>query len=208
MTGGRLNNTIFTYKNCRLFDGFEQEWIETTHNTIMGIDKNCRIMLINQAYLQFARDNGGERIAADYNLGANMLDAISGPQREFYSEFFNNCFGANDVISHAYECSTPDRYRLFKLFVYPTPGRDALLLDHAIVVEHEHKHQSSSYSQEHYIDKDSLMHQCGYCRRVRHNNSRQWDWLESSFTYSNISHGLCESCLAHYYPNPENKNEK
>ena len=185
------------------FRQFDLESIESSRNTILGIDRQFRILLLNPAYHRFAGDNEGDKVASDYSVGSDMLAAISGPQKEFYRSFLGECFGQSEPKSHDYECSSSERYRLFKLFAYPSVSHEVLLLDHAIQVEKAQELTGSTLSKEQYIDSYGIMHQCGHCRRVRHNNSEQWDWLELAMTFKEVSHGLCDSCLSTYYPDLE-----
>ncbi len=182
-----------------LFTQFDLEWIGNTNNTILGIDREFRILLVNHAYFRFAADNGGDRIVTDFGPGADLLTAIGGPQKQFYKALLAGCFERTDPLSHDYECSSSSVYRLLKMFVYPTVNRNALLLDHSLVVEQQQELPMTSQPKDSYIDEDGIMHQCGLCRRVRHNNMKQWDWLEGAFDFSSVSHGLCESCLTKYY---------
>lgn len=181
------------------FKNFESNWILKSSNTIIGIDRDFKIVLLNPAYFKFAAENKGEKIPRDYGLGKNMLAGISGPQRKFYHELMLSCFDRDEHISHEYECCSTKVHRLFRLFVYPVKNNSVLLLDHSLLIEKEQKLQSAEMASEEYIDKNGYMHQCGHCRRVRHNNSLQWDWLELSLTFPFVSHGLCQSCYSTYY---------
>ncbi len=182
------------------FRQFDSKWIEQSRNTILGIDRDFRIIMLNQAYFAFAVANSGENIASDFGIGTNILDAISGPQKVYYRELFASCFDKNEPTAHEYECSSPGVFRLLKLFIYPTSQKNVLLLDHAVIVEQSRQLNTISLSRDTYIDDHGTMHQCGHCRRVRHNDGSRWDWLNGAFDYPDVSHGICESCLATYYP--------
>lgn len=196
-----MNSNLYIYQNTDfLFSQFDFDYIGKTDSSILGINRNYQIILFNEGYVRFANQNDGVESLSRYGLGTNILDAIYGPQKEYYHKFINNCFEQTKHITHEYECSSENVYRLMKLFVYPSHDNKVLLMEHTLIEKKIHDIIESIKIIDDYLDNDNIIIQCGQCRRSQHQKTKNWDWVVSSFTHVKISHGLCDSCLALYYP--------
>jgi hypothetical protein len=176
------------------------ETLNRSPNVCLAVDPDINIFYVNRSYFEFANKNGGDKIEDDFGRGSNLLEAISGDQKDFYREFFNKCMGGTSMDTFEYECSSPEEFRLFKMFVYPLRDNNGLLMEHALIVEKEHDRPEAPYDKRYYIDENGILHQCGHCRRVRHLTEKRWDWCPTLMGFENTSHGICDICLDFYYP--------
>lgn len=181
------------------YQQFDLLSLSRSENTIIGIDRDLKVNLLNDAYYQFALQNNGEDIKERFSLGSNILSAISGEQREYYKYLFRKLFDSNKHHSHDYECSSVEKYRLYKMFLYPSKDNVVLLLEHTRIEEKPINQKEISSDPKDFIDKNNVMVQCGHCRKVRNIHNKQWCWLKESFTYKRISHTICNICFDTYY---------
>jgi len=183
--------------------GFDLDSLQESGNCLYVLDANLVITYVNPVYLKFAEENGGINVAKRWAVGCNVLDAINGPQREFYEDFFRTCMQDPQVTNHDYECSSEDEFRLFRMHVFPLGEGQGLLLDHSIVVSKKHDRPPHQFDQALYTDANGIVHQCGHCRRIQNLQTTAWDWCPDALGRLKISHSLCPLCLDHYYPDPE-----
>lgn len=180
--------------------GIDMDSLQESGNCLYVLDADLVITYVNPVYLKFAEENGGIDVPTRWAVGCKVLDAISGPLREFYEEFFRTCMENKQVTNHDYECSSADEYRLFRMHVFPLGEDQGLLLDHSLVTSKKHDRPPHNFDQALYTDAHGIVHQCGHCRRVQNLKTSAWDWCPDTLGRLKISHGLCPSCLDHYYP--------
>lgn len=185
---------------ANLLRGFDLQELEGSENTCLAVDSEFRIIYVNPAYTAFAERNGAANLGSRFGVGADFLSAIRGPQRDFYRELLSGALNSGQRLSQDYECSAPDQYRQFRLLVYPTKDRRAILMEHSLLVKGHHEKEAIDPVLREYLDSAGLLHQCGHCRRVRHLATERWDWCPSLMNYRETSHGLCPTCLDFYYP--------
>lgn len=182
---------------------YKLERLERHRGTIYGLWPDRTLGYFNEAWVRFARENGGDpAIFRDWNLGANIMEAIPEALCGFYEDLYNRCTATFQAQGFYYECSSARYFRRFSQIVYPLKD-GALLSVHSCVVEHRHELEGrepkapdpDTYS------KNGLIHQCCHCRRVRNMKVyERWDWVPEyvRVRHPNISHGLCPTCFGYF----------
>jgi hypothetical protein len=184
----------------KLLQTFEFEAIQKSPNVCYCLDAEFKLLYVNQAYLSFAEHNQGDEIPERFSVGSNLLDAIGGPLKEFYHDFFTRCLQAEKPTEHEYECSSPEHFRKFRMIVYPVSSREGMLVEHSLIIEKPHDRQEVEFERKNYIDENGILHQCGHCRRIKNLITSRWDWYPPAMEYKETSHGLCNPCLDYHYP--------
>lgn len=183
-------------------DRFDQRALEQSGDVHCFVDRSLSIRWVNPAWLQFAAANGGEpAISRSWSVGARLLDAIQGPLRDWYGERIARCAAEQQVWQHDYECSSPDELRLFHLTAYPVPSGGVLFV-HSLVRSAPRAGAAPPLPAA-YRDVAGNVTQCGHCRRFRRpTGPERWDWIPEwvARVPPETSHGLCPTCLDHFYP--------
>lgn len=158
-----------------------------------------RLLEVNAGFHRFARENGGASSIERWQY-QSVLAAISGPLREFFEASFARVRELGTLWQHSYECSSSERFRTFQMTVYPLASEFVVV--HSLGIDSAHARPSYPSNADAYV-RDGLIRMCSHCRRV-HNltGRRRWDWVPSYLqsTPVAVSHGLCESCAAFYWP--------
>ncbi|GAB4318916.1 MAG: hypothetical protein Kow0074_08380 [Candidatus Zixiibacteriota bacterium] len=183
--------------------GLALDSLQDSGNCLYVVDSDLVITYVNPVYLRFAEENGGTEIAERFSVGCQILDAINGPLRDFYKDLYERALRDMEVIEHEYECSAADTFRWFRMHIFPLGDAHGLLVDHSLIVSRDHDREPYRFVPESYINGDGFLIQCGHCRRIKHQKANRWDWCPDALGRLKISHGLCDSCLEHYYPDPD-----
>jgi len=167
---------------------------------IYAIDSNYKIRFFNDAWEHFAETNNGCKIATEWGIGANVINAIEGAQKEFYRELYDASINENLIISHQYECSSSTRYRKFKLIGYPLVNQRGLLLENYLISEANIAYNEPPLIVDDYQDNYGIIKQCGHCRKIYNHRQHTWEWCPSLIDQITlkISHSLCTECLPLY----------
>lgn len=189
----------------RLLTDFRSETLDGHDQSVVGIRPGGEIAYVNPAYFRFAAENGGDRVPIEWSLGANLFEAIRGPQRGFYEDNLGACLTNEEPWSHEYECSSREILRRYHMHAYPLRGA-GLLLVHSLVVATPHEASRDPVRHprvEYYRDGNGLIHQCYYCRRVRRQvDGAGWDWVPDwvETPPPETSGALCETCFEYHFP--------
>ena len=169
---------------------------------IYAIDSGFRLLYHNSAWDRFAIENGGPGLAGDAQIGSQTMDVVPLPLQRFYREGFARAFREPHPWEHVYECSSPDRRRMFHMQVLPV-DRSALLIVNAKVTEVEIPEQQHRVLKE-YLEPAGMVTMCCHCRKTlrRIGKTAGWDWVPEFVAHPPVecSHGLCPTCLAYHYP--------
>lgn len=171
-------------------------------DVIYIIDKNMVLKGYNEAWVNFAQNNNGKEILQRFELGTVMTKVGEEPIRSFLREAYLEALEENKPFEHTYECSSPDNYRLFRQTAYPLYGSTGLVISHHLVEEKPHEEEASEFSKQ-FTDEHGIVTQCQNCRKIRNpENRRSWFWVPALVRtpLPEISHGICSTCLDHYYP--------
>lgn len=188
----------------RLLDPYELALQSSTTVSACGIWKDFTIAYLSPGWFSFSDANGGEpAISERWGLGANLLSGITGSLRQLYCETFMRCLREDRRWEHLYDCSSPDRYRLFQMTAYPLQNAEGILITHAARIDYAcDRGQGVAPDPAAFVDSHGLLHQCSYCRKVqRQNEQPQWQWVHEWAVQSpkNTSHSVCEACYGFYF---------
>lgn len=190
-----------------LIQHFDLESLEGQAAPVYGLWDNYSLACANRAWADFAKENNGDPVIAEsWGLGRNVLDAVPSDLKDFYAQNYQSCLKSGDPWNHEYECSSAALYRRFHQIVYPVGDGNGLLVLQSLVVEVPHDREERPAKQplqQEYENDHGIITQCSHCRRIKHSHQeRRWDWVPQwvETIPPDTSHGLCEVCLDHYYP--------
>ncbi|HTV17425.1 MAG TPA: hypothetical protein VMG12_02105 [Polyangiaceae bacterium] len=176
--------------------------------SVVGLWPDGRIALLNGAWQRFAEQNQGIDALRRWPIGADLLSGISGVLRDYYTRAFASVREQCQPWEQTYQCHSPLVRRQFRLRALPLEQR-ALLLVHSTIVEAPFAGSEPDAGStvaapdlEEYVGPNGMVRQCSNCRRTQHGTSGSWDWVRSYVTQapSNVSHGICNTCLRQDYP--------
>jgi hypothetical protein len=176
-------------------------WLSRTDDVVFGLDGRSRIAMFNDASARFAAAEGGGPRALPW-LGQSYLAVVPEVLRPFYRDLFAQVRSSGVAHSHDYQCSSPLRFRLFRLVVQPL-SREDLLLVHRLseVRDHVHARPSEPLVIARYRGDDGLIRQCAHCRCVRRvDQESTWEWAPELLGEPGpeVSFGLCPPCVTFY----------
>ncbi|MCE9607266.1 MAG: hypothetical protein K8U03_20465 [Planctomycetia bacterium] len=183
---------------------FDSDVLERSRDTIYGVWPDLTLAYLNPAWYVFAFENCSEPdIARDWILGRSILDSLPAPIHGFFQKNYRRCLVEGRPWHHVYECSSDEVFRKFHLTVLPLGKSEGLLLINSLVVESPLARVSLVLDEERYRHPTGVVVQCCHCRKFRRaDDSRTWDWVPPWIkrTPKNLSHAICEICVAFYYP--------
>jgi hypothetical protein len=194
--------------------GFSIGQVEMDGSIVYLLDPELRIVYCNRAWDVFAGENGGPRLIRPAALGTRVLDVIPEPLKSYYATGYTELTKQGEPWEHDYECSSPELYRVFHMRVLLL-GESYRLVENSVRVERQHDpgRPRMPTTADSYLNEYGIITMCCHCRRVRRNRALTasgpvWDWVPSFLagTPGRVSHGLCPSCRAYYYPNVERRN--
>jgi hypothetical protein len=173
--------------------------LEHSGSSIAVIEATGEILWVNRQWRRFAVENGGGPWRDEKR---SYFEGITPPLRAYYRSLFQNALATGQPFDQEYECSSPKDARHFHLRILPVDQR-ALLLEHSLVVTHPHPGDAVAEPRatERYAGPVGVILQCSNCRRVRRPGTRAWDWVPALVAEpaSNVSHGICPSCVGFYW---------
>jgi hypothetical protein len=175
--------------------------LEASEDVACQLNSDLRIIYCNPAWDRFALANNGGLAVSDRVLGSMIMDFVPPELLEFYRAAFASARDA--VVEFAYECSSPDFYRIFQMQILPVEEPKGYTVINALNVESgmEGKHPALPLGLE-YLSNAGIITVCSHCRRSRRVDcSGQWDWVPANLkpALRNVSHGLCPICHAYFY---------
>ncbi|MFP4052696.1 MAG: hypothetical protein ACLFV7_02405 [Phycisphaerae bacterium] len=179
--------------------------IEASADVTFFLDDRLCLCGWNQAYDRFAIENDGADVLVRFPLGFSLPEVIDPSIRSFYVDGFQQAVQTASVFGHEYECSTPEKFRLFYQTAYP------LLRQRGLVVTN-HQRLEASFAQDmeqqfdaRHVRADGSIVQCCHCRKIQdQNRPEKWDWIPQlvRIPHPDREQGLCAACFEHYYPQP------
>jgi hypothetical protein len=176
--------------------GYDEKALSEDLGTLVAIREDGTILWHNASWVGFARDNGGDDVAARFGIGASYFEGISGALREFYERVVHAC----DVTHEP----SPTRQRTFRMRVLPVKDH-VLLVSHSLVVERPHEASSeATLVEDAYRGAGGIVTMCSNCRRTRRADAAGWDWVPQWVAHrpERVSHGICPLCRGYYYGAP------
>lgn len=165
------------------------------------IDISGKIIYCNPAWDVFAAVNGGGAEAlAQHVEGRLLLDFVPEVLRNFYASRLLPTRYAANLWKHSYECSSPDRFRIYSLQALSVSQET--LACHSIIFEGAHTRPTLAADAAVYTDPAGSIQMCGHCRRVRRMaDTGVWDWVPDYLRQplSNKIDVLCPDCWRYHY---------
>lgn len=158
-----------------------------------------RLLRVNDGWTRFARENGGEALLDRWHEGSSIDGVIPAELWPFYRDAFARVHSTGNHWEHNYECSSADLYRSMHMVVYPVEPGAVLVVSSPVVVRAHTREAVSAAEYEH----GGVIVACCHCRRFRSPHDKSsWHWVPDYLRSPppKVSHGLCQACLAHYYP--------
>ena len=184
-----------------------EAWIqdlERSKSVVYVLDRDHCILYCNQAWDDFAEQNGGHGLIRTSILGRNILQAMDAPLRRFYATVYRQVLETGQPFELDFECSSPELYRVFHMRVLPVQNGGRLLVINSLAVERPHglDRPAQPAGLALYADAHGFLHMCAHCRRTRRMEDSRWDWVPSYLHQppAPVSHGLCPACMAYFYP--------
>lgn len=180
--------------------GFDPVALDADERTLVALDPDMRIVWVNTTWQRFAEQNGGGPVLERFTPGAVYLDGIQGELRPLYDGIFRRVLEEGIPHESLYECSSPERFREYRLRALPF-ARRGLLLEHTRVAERPHDRPAEPPDYEAFADGYGFITQCGNCRRIRDPVRQAWHWIPAwvASPPGNITHGICGVCVGYYY---------
>lgn len=175
--------------------------VEESDDVALVLSRDLRQVRTNGGWHRFAAANGGDAVLERWTPGTSILSAIPPVLPPFYVAGYERAFATGERWEHDYECSSAERFRQFRMVVYPARP-SFLVVVHSLRVERPHDRAPSAPDLERYT-VEGVVTMCSHCRRVRFPaGTARWDWIPElvSAPPAGISHGLCGPCIRFYYP--------
>lgn len=190
----------------RLLVNFSDKTLNEYDGTIYGVWPDLTLAYFNSAWIEFAKNNGGEpTISRCWPLGTSIEKTL-GPLTTFYRQGFAGCLRTNHIWTHTYECSSATNFRKFLMRAHPLGHGDGLLVVNSLLVERPRNSKEANTppaEPQSYRDRNGLAHMCAHCRCIRQDAPvTRWIWVPAfvASVPDNVSHGLCPVCYEYHYP--------
>lgn len=171
-----------------------------SESTTFVVSRELKLVRTNAAWERFARANGGVDLLERFGRGCSIMPAVPAVLQPFYRNGYAQVWATGERWEHDYECSSPERYRRFRMLVYRI--NDAfLVVVNAATEDGPHDREASSPDESRYANA-GVISMCSNCRRVRNPSAeRRWDWVPAFVAHppQNLSHGICDACAPIYY---------
>jgi len=176
--------------------------LEATPDVVYVVDGHGRIKYCNAAWNAFATQNNGEHLERDRIVGRHCLQGVHDPLRNFYARIYSLVLRTQKPWAGDYECSSPTKYRVFHMLVFPL-SRSHLLIENSLFVERFHRRKEHVDGEGQYINRHGFVTMCAHCRRTEYRSSegkREWHWLPGYLVTAPapVTHGFCPTCISHY----------
>lgn len=173
----------------------------------VGLWPDLSIAYLSAGWFAFSAANQGEpAISQRWQLGDSWLSGISGPLRLFFRQAAQHVLADQQMWEHWYECSSPMLFRNCRTIIHPLPNHAGLLVVNSLCEERPHQGDRllTLPPEKAFRDRQGLLHQCNYCRRVRQaERPARWVWIRDLVEAppASVAPGICEACFAAYQPN-------
>jgi hypothetical protein len=181
-----------------LLPEFDAASLEELASLVAVVDPAGEILWVNGAWQRSARANG---VRTDQAEGrGSYFDGITPELREVYQAAFAKALATKEVFDQIYDCSSPDRRRIFHCRALPV-RTDALIVEHALVIDAEPDLAADASLAAQYLNHDGTLLQCSHCRRVRGPEPHAWSWMSSwaAHPHPRTSHVVCPLCADYYW---------
>lgn len=158
------------------------------------VDADDRITAVNQSWNEFARENNGGTILAEYIIGQHLFRHISDdPTRIYLQLLLNYVRMTGKSISRDYRCDS-DNEKRFMCMTISSEGRNILRLDHQLLKIEQLPRRTPFIT-----DYSASMVRCSWCNNLRING--HWSAPDSEFSLAAtnafrnpVLYSLCQVC--------------
>ena len=167
---------------------------------IYHVDVEDKIILVNDKWLIFAKQNDAGYLTFDYVRNKKIWDFITGIEtKALYKMIFDNVRSKNQIISLPFRCDSPDMNRFMNLQIEQY-GNDQIKITSHLV--REEKRTFINLTQSETESPDWKLYMCSWCKKIKIKDD-QWVEIEEgikyynlfeSFTSPRITHGICDKC--------------
>lgn len=168
------------------------------------LNPDLRIAECNSAWDRFAEANGGVGISREEVRGRYIFDCIPDVLVTFYERKYSEALRNRGWSGFDYECSSPEVFRLFHMAMHPVQKSGLLVVNsHLTNQPSPLPMRDAKMPESVYVSADGVITMCANCRRTRREErANVWDWVPRFLreTQRKISHGLCPTCVAYFYP--------
>jgi hypothetical protein len=166
---------------------------------------DCDFVLrgFNKAWVKFGEENGGWGIVQKYGLGAPVFPAIPESLQLFYQDAYRTAMLKKTSFEHDFQCSSPDKFRVFHQTAYPLPDTAGVMIVNTIVETRPHSDEPMPLSERHFKPGTDIITICCHCRKTKdQTRPERWEWVPEVLSkyHASVSHGLCVTCHRSYYP--------
>lgn len=178
------------------------EALDEDGSSIAVLNRESRILWVNVAWKRFARENGAvldESGASAWGPGALYLAGMPAALVDEVAARFERVLRTGEPFVEEYLCSSPDRYREYRMRVLPVERRQ-LLCEHTLVRVEDAGSAAREPREQEYRTEHGFICMCANCGRTKRLDG-QWQWIPSwaAAPPRESSHGLCASCFSYYY---------
>lgn len=172
---------------------FDLDALNNNRVSMAAISSDGRICWANKAWFEFAATNGAAM--ASVAIGVDYFAPMQPEIRGQLQQCIELARRTRQPFTLDYECSSPSRFRQFRLQGLPLDD-DTVLFVNSLRVERAHDRVASEAQLAEYEGASELLTMCAHCRRVRRADRSAWDWIPDwvEAAPGKVSHGLCETC--------------
>lgn len=170
------------------------------HCVTYHIDKEQRIVFLNDNWNLFANSNSGGHLTSNTVLNKTIFTFISDEScRHLYQMLIQRCRKKQKVIKLSFRCDSPETRRFMLMEIIPLEN-ESIEFKSCIVKEVSRDPVKLLYMN---VDRsDEFVKICSWCKRVRVNENN-WveveDAIEKMGLFSvqvlpQLTHGMCQKC--------------
>lgn len=177
--------------------------MQTCPQACFALTEALEFSYCNPAWDRFALENQGTRgaLAKDV-LHKCFLEFVPEQLKAHYAGLFSRARATGRMQSQDYECSSAQKFRIYRMQAYPLEAGLGFLVVNSLRVEREHTRRAHEPDDARYRDKNGFICMCANCRRAqRIGDPGTWDWVPDYVRNRrrDVTHGICPFCREYYY---------
>lgn len=172
-----------------------------SNDVIYIVDEKFVLRAFNEAWVDFAKNNGGKSVLVNYPIGTSIISAIPPELEGFYIGVYKKVLKGGQPFHHDCECSSANTFRVLHQTIYPLLDAKGLVISDHFIVECDHTEKPHEFNEK-FVNEHGFVVQCSNCRKLRDPlDKNTWLWVPSAVETIpiNTSHGICPRCLDHYF---------
>lgn len=168
---------------------------------IYRIDQSNAIYFVNDAWLDFARENQASQLNSDAVLHKSLWSFVSGLETQhLYGVMLEKVRTGQTPIKVPFRCDAPECRRYMELKIYPLPHKSLEFRSRILKLEPRDAVKVLDTT----VDRSSdLVKMCSWCKKVYTGELLGWVEVEeamwildlfSAVKLPRITHGMCPDC--------------